>query len=174
MKELKIYFAAPVFTQAERIWNRMLKREIERKARARGLKIEILFPQDIAERILKNDRYSEEEKMTLLNKALSDAVYDTDIMISILDGADSDGGTSYETGGAKFIDKKVIGVRTDFRGSGEERGLNLVLSRAPDKFIYFPSFNEDYKELAEEIVKAIEEASRTLGAFLVFWCLTLA
>ena len=157
MKELKIYFAAPLFTQAQRIWNRILKQKLEKTAKIQGLKIKILFPQDIADKILKNDKYSEKEKMTLLNNMLSNTIYDVDIMISILDGADSESGTSFETGGAKFLKKKIIGVRTDFRRSGEERGLNLVLSRALDKFVYFPSFNENVDELAEKIVEKIKK-----------------
>jgi len=157
MKKLKIYFAAPLFKQSERIWNRILKKEIEKRAKIYNLKIEILFPQDIAEKILSNKTYSEEQKLMCLYKALRDYLVISDIVISILDGADVESGTSAETFGGRIMNKKIIGVRTDFRNSGEEKGLNLMLSKALDKFIYFPAFNENYKELAEKIVKAIKD-----------------
>ncbi len=157
MKErpLKIYFAAPLFTQAERIWNRMLKKEIENIASARGLKIKILFPQDIVSTILNNECHS--DKLGEVYQQLNADLFKADILIAILDGPDSDSGTSAEAYGAKIANKKIIGVRTDFRNSGEEKGLNIMLARACDKFITFPSFNEDYTQLAEEIIRAIQE-----------------
>ncbi len=158
MKEIKIYFAAPLFTQAERIWNRMLKKAIEKIAKAQGLKIRILFPQDIAEKILSDNRYSEEHKKDLLHDDLLFVkVGNADIVMAILDGADSDSGTSGEFIAAKILQKKTIGIRTDFRGSGEDKGLNLMLSRRLNEFIYFPSFNENVEELAGKIVGAIKK-----------------
>lgn len=158
MKEIKIYFAASLFTQAERIWNRMLKEAIEKIAKAQGLKIRILFPQDIAEKIFSDNRHSEEHKKDLLHDTLLyNGISNSDIVMAILDGADSDSGVSVEVGITKILSKKIIGVRTDFRGSGEDKGLNLMLSRRLDEFIYFPSFNENHEELAGKIVGAIKK-----------------
>jgi len=158
MKEIKIYFAAPLFTQAERIWNRMLKKAIEKIAKAQELEIRILFPQDIAEKILSNDRYSEKHKKDLLHDdLLFTKVGNADIIMAILDGADSDSGTSGELCAAKVLNKRIIGIRTDFRGSGEDKGLNLMLSRGLDALIHFPSFNENIDELAGKIVGAIKK-----------------
>jgi nucleoside 2-deoxyribosyltransferase len=78
-----------------------------------------------------------------------------DVMVVVLDGADSDSGTSLEAGikighhralnGAGTI----IGVRTDFRAS-EDGQLNAMF-RLLDKVVYFPSFNEDPEALCRTL-----------------------
>ncbi len=156
-KEIKIYFAASLFTQAERIWNRMLKKALEKEAKTKGLKIKILFPQDVAEEIMGNEKLSHNEKMDAIYEALHNNLVKTNIVLAILDGPDSDSGTSAEAYAGKIMSKKVIGVRTDFREAGEENGLNLMLAKACDKIITFPAFNESVEKLAKEIFNKIIE-----------------
>jgi nucleoside 2-deoxyribosyltransferase len=78
-----------------------------------------------------------------------------DVMIVVLDGADSDSGTSLEAGlkighrRAARTGGKIIGVRTDFRAS-EDGELNAMF-RLLDDVVHFPPFNEDLEELCEAI-----------------------
>jgi hypothetical protein len=87
-----------------------------------------------------------------------------DLMIVVLDGADSDSGTSLEAGvrighhRAANSGGKIIGLRTDFRTS-EDGQLNAMF-RLLDKTIYLPSYeNEDSGALCEKIHETIRELS---------------
>ncbi len=52
------------------------------------------------------------------------------MVLGILDGTDSDSGSCFELGYAYANDLALVGVRTDFRGSGEHLGLNLMLTHS--------------------------------------------
>ncbi len=67
-----------------------------------------------------------------------DAINHSDAVVAILDGADSDSGTCIEIGYAKAKGKLIIEVRTDFR-SGEDRGLNLMVSNICSHLVTCPS-----------------------------------
>jgi nucleoside 2-deoxyribosyltransferase len=57
-----------------------------------------------------------------------------DIVLSVLDGPDADSGTCVELGYARAKGKRIVGVRTDFRGS-EDRGLNVMVSYICDDLV---------------------------------------
>ena len=77
-----------------------------------------------------------------------------DIVVAMLDGADSDSGTAFELGYALARGKKIIGVRTDFRQS-QDRGVNLMLSHACARYVFDMSFSEDTRALAGKITRAV-------------------
>jgi nucleoside 2-deoxyribosyltransferase len=84
---------------------------------------------------------------------------DCDVMIVVLDGADSDSGSSLEAG-IKIAHRravkdgtKIIGLRTDFRASEDGR-LNAMF-RLLDSVVTFLSFNEDLDELCRVLNDAI-------------------
>ncbi len=56
-------------------------------------------------------------------------------VVAILDGADADSGTCFECGYAVGHGIPVIGVRTDFRLSGDTRGFNAMLYFSAHKLI---------------------------------------
>ena len=150
-KSLNIYLAGPVFTQAERIWNRRLAEGL----RAKGY--QVILPQDEAARFITPQGVDA--------KAIAELCYkqalDSDVMVAVLDGADSDSGASMELG-FKIHDKringtgKIIGVRTDFRAA-EDGQLNLMF-RLLDEVIYLPSFNEDMNLLVLKIDETIRKS----------------
>ena len=82
-------------------------------------------------------------------------------MIAILDGSDSDSGTCFEVGYAYSQKIPIIGVRTDYR-ENQERGVNLMLSKACDKFVYEPSFSEDPSLLAKTIARRVRALLKKL------------
>ena len=84
-------------------------------------------------------------------------------MVAIVDGPDADSGTCIEIGYAKGLGKKVIGVRTDFRGS-EERGLNLMVARICTHLITAPSTTTTLGQLAEKIVKVLMDGVAPQGS----------
>ena len=57
-------------------------------------------------------------------------VEECDIVVAILDGANADSGTCFEVGMAYAMKKPIIGIRTDLRKSGDDNGLNLMLTQS--------------------------------------------
>lgn len=150
---LTVYWAAPLFTQAERLWNRRCAESLS----ARGYSV--MLPQDEAMQCIRDGRVDA--------RAVAELCYRQaiacDVMVAVLDGADSDSGTSIEAGlrvghgRATNIPRLVIGIRTDFRASEDEQ-LNAMF-RLLDHVIRFPSFNENPEALCGEIDAVIRTLS---------------
>ena len=77
------------------------------------------------------------------------------VVLAWLDGPDADSGTCFEAGYAFAKGIPVIGIRTDFRDN-QERGVNIMLSRACAAFVYRPSFAEDMEGLAKEVARILQ------------------
>jgi nucleoside 2-deoxyribosyltransferase len=140
-----VYLAGPVFTLAERRFNEELGSELERLCPS----IQVFLPQRYDEEF-QGERDRSQRIFTCLMKALDNC----DVVVAVLDGSDADSGTSFEMGYARGRGKKVIGVRTDFRGS-EGHGLNLMLSNACSELVTEPSTTTSFGRLAERIVKVL-------------------
>ncbi len=141
---IKVYWAAPCFSQGERLWNRLCASCLE------GMGYIIMLPQDEAPKPANGDGGID---FTWLAENCRKGVEDADIVVAVLDGPDPDSGTSVECGIAITIGKKIIGVRTDFRTS-EDGHLNAMFRLIKNR-IYFPSFNESHELLCQEIHLAI-------------------
>jgi nucleoside 2-deoxyribosyltransferase len=152
----RVYFAAPLFTLLERRANRALARAVQHALP----EVEILLPQDF-----KHDgRFNDPKAFGRIFLGCLESVDSADAVLAWLDGPDADSGTSFEVGYAFAQGKPVVGIRTDFRHN-QERGLNIMLSRACAAFVYRPSFDEDVEGLAADIARALrkvllEEAGR--------------
>ncbi|MGQ0794280.1 MAG: nucleoside 2-deoxyribosyltransferase [Deltaproteobacteria bacterium] len=144
---MKIYLAAPLFTQAERVWNRQFA------ARLGELKpeLEIILPQDT-----EADFRDGKTDFSVIFKRNVESIDGAEAVIAVLDGSDSDSGTSWECGYAFAKGKPVIGVRTDFRKS-EDGNLNAMLAESAI-LVFQPSFNESLDALAEAAAAAVETA----------------
>ncbi len=120
---MRVYFAGPLFTQAERDWNRRIA------SRLGALGHDVFLPQD---------------EVHNLASLRADAVFALDVggvrsadaMVAVLDGADADSGTSFECGLAYALGIPIVVLRTDFRGGGDALPgqvlgtINLMLSQA--------------------------------------------
>ena len=112
---MKLYFAGPLFTSAERDWNATLARALREAGH------EVFLPQEQepgrdAAGIFQTD---------------VDGIDWADALVAIMDGADPDSGTCWEVGYA-FAKKPIILVRTDLRrneGSGGS-GYNPMLTES--------------------------------------------
>jgi len=132
---MKIYFAGPLFSEAERVWIRSTIQKIQSLAAQRGMKTEIIFPYDLItqEEI---DRLGEQAKHEIFSRCISH-LDNADIVIALLDGSQVDDGTAWETGyfhAKKSPEQKIIGIRTDFRRAGESSGtvVNAMLECSCD------------------------------------------
>lgn len=141
-----IYFAAPLFSIAEREFNDKLAKSILNNLK----NVEIILPQKDSIKAMK----SKEPFKTMFSTCLN-SIKKADIIIAILDGSDVDSGTSFEVGFAYALKKPIIGVRSDFRDS-EDRGVNLMLSRSMNTMIILKDKKITSENLAFKIVEIIK------------------
>jgi nucleoside 2-deoxyribosyltransferase len=119
---VRIYFAGPLFSAAERAWNS----ELAAALRAAGH--EVFLPQD-----------QERGKPAAGIFATDVAGIDwADTLVAIMDGPDPDAGTAWECGYA-YGRKPVLLVRTDFRAqTGSGAPYNPMLTESADVRLDLP------------------------------------
>jgi len=116
----RVYLAAPLFSEAERLYNVHIAGLLKKNL------FEVCLPQDAGDDSAGRGHH-EHERLFLLNK---EALEHADIVVSIIDGADADSGTSWEMGYAYARKKTVIALRTDFRHVGAGEHVNLMLEQS--------------------------------------------
>jgi nucleoside 2-deoxyribosyltransferase len=133
---MKLYFAAPLFCDSERVFNSRLTIEIE------ALGYEVFLPQRDG---LESDQTLESMGAEAWSQAIfdldCDQVMDCDVLLCILDGRVPDEGMGVEIGLA-YADRhhanqhrKLIGYTTDFRVFSPA-GLNAMLAGALDEVLH--------------------------------------
>jgi nucleoside 2-deoxyribosyltransferase len=112
---MRIYFAGPLFSAAERDWNATLA------AALRGAGHEVFLPQE------------QEPGRDAAGIFATDVggIDRADCLVAIMDGADPDAGTSWEVGYA-YRKKPIVLVRTDIRRNAESggSGYNAMLTES--------------------------------------------
>ncbi|HXH90282.1 MAG TPA: nucleoside 2-deoxyribosyltransferase [Thermoanaerobaculia bacterium] len=148
-----IYWAGPLFTQAERMWNRRCADEL----RTRGFTV--VLPQEEATAFMIKGKA---DLKRIAENCYQQAIT-SDILVAVLDGADCDSGTGVEIG-LRIGDRKtpsragVIGVLTDFRVI-ERGGPNAMLTLVDD-IVSVSSLHDDLNELISALESAILRLSR--------------
>ena len=137
-ERIKIYFAGPLFSEAERDWIRSTISKIESLAAQHGIKTEIIFPYDLITQD-EIDRLGANAKVEIFSRCKSH-LDDADIVIALLDGSQVDDGTAWEIGyfyAKKSPEQKIIGIRTDFRRAGESEGavVNAMIECSCDLIV---------------------------------------
>jgi nucleoside 2-deoxyribosyltransferase len=112
---VRLYFAGPLFTTAERTWNA----EVSAALRAAGH--EVFLPQE-----------QEPDRDAAGIFATDVAGIDwADGLVAIMDGPDPDSGTCWEVGYAYGVRKPIVLVRTDMRSmAGDAGDYNPMLTQA--------------------------------------------
>ena len=129
----RIYLAGPLFTRAERRFNREVCEYLVNEG------YRVFLPQKECE-----SKQGEEIYQTCLQGLQSAAA-----VVAILDGADADSGTCWECGYAVGRGIPTIAVRTDFRLSGDTGGFNAMLYYSASAVV------ENGDRFLEDIVAAI-------------------
>ncbi len=112
---MRLYFAGPLFTTAERAWNA----EVTAALRAAGH--EVFLPQE------------QEPGRDAAGIFATDVggIDWADGLVAIMDGPDPDSGTCWEVGYAYGVRKPIVLVRTDMRTmAGDAGAYNPMLSEA--------------------------------------------
>jgi nucleoside 2-deoxyribosyltransferase len=110
---MRIYWAGPLFTAAERLWNQVVVGELRSKGH------EIWLPQ--------------EQQQDDLQKVFENCIAGInwcEAVVACMDGSDPESGTCGECGYA-YRKRPILAYRTDFRQGGEAggAGYNLVLAK---------------------------------------------
>jgi nucleoside 2-deoxyribosyltransferase len=110
---MRLYFAGPLFSAAERAWNAQLA------AALRNGGHEVFLPQE---------KESGLEAAGIFRTDVA-RIDSADVLVAIMDGPDPDAGTAWEVGYA-FGRKPIILVRTDFRTDAGSSPYNAMLTES--------------------------------------------
>jgi len=113
---MKVFLAAPLFSEAERNFNSKVAKRLRDKGFQVWLAQESPF---IHEGTPKEKQKIYEEDISTLKAC--------DVVVAILDGVEVDSGVAFEMGYAVAIGKPVIGLKTDHRAFSKVEDVNLML-----------------------------------------------
>jgi nucleoside 2-deoxyribosyltransferase len=149
-----VYFAAPLFTLAERRFNDDLAAEMRRLCP----ELEVFMPQDCDKEFQGVPDFA-----ARIYQSLMEALDRCDAVVAILDGPDSDSGTCIEIAYARAKNKPVIGVRTDFR-PGDVHGLNIMTAGICTAIVKLPSTAGTVGQVATQIIEQLRAISSAFAA----------
>lgn len=129
-----MYFAGPLFNEAERAFNLELARRIEQ------LGFEVFLPQrdGVEGDRAPYDRMAPEQRRAAMFALDRDQVLGCDVFLFVTDGRVPDEGAAVELGIASThrlltgTDRLIVGLRTDVRTTFATTGLNPMISQALD------------------------------------------
>jgi nucleoside 2-deoxyribosyltransferase len=145
-----VYFAAPLFTQAERQWNQAVVDELTRRTGCT-----VILPQ----RFDLDTAQGGQGRLDDLFRQCVDGVDACDVVVAVLDGPDGDSGTAFEMGYACAKGKPVIGVRTDFREQ-HDQGTNIMLSRSCGAIVRVDGFRQTPSDVAKAVTEELNGLAR--------------
>jgi nucleoside 2-deoxyribosyltransferase len=146
---MHLYFAGPLFTQAERAWNTLMAAELSAAGHS------VFLPQVEVKAIATLEADA-------IFRVDVDGVRGADALVAILDGADADSGTCFECGIAYALGIPIVLVRTDFRGGGDAlpgqavSTVNLMLSQAASEVVHLPDPGTRFEDVARAILEALK------------------
>lgn len=141
---MRIYFAGPLFTSAEREWNAAFRDRLVAAGH------EVFLPQE-----------QEFDAKTPEETFRSDVrhVDWSEGLVAVMDGEDPDSGTCWEVGYAYAKGKPIVMVRTDFRSWSEPGDpYNLMLTRSATIRLELPIAPLD--EVATKVIAALASLAR--------------
>jgi nucleoside 2-deoxyribosyltransferase len=116
----RVYLAAPLFSEAERLYNTALADLLRLHL------YEVYVPQETGDDTAHRDT-PEHARIYEQNKK---ALHEADVVVAVIDGADADSGTAWEMGYATALNIPVFALRTDFRKVGTHEQVNLMLEQS--------------------------------------------
>ncbi|WXG47126.1 MAG: nucleoside 2-deoxyribosyltransferase domain-containing protein [Candidatus Atabeyarchaeum deiterrae] len=113
---MRIFLAAPLFSEAERDFNSKVARELRNEG----------FEVWLAQELKFINSHSTKEKQSIFRDDLS-ALQKSDVIVAVLDGVDVDTGVAFEMGFGHAMKKPIIGLKTDHRVFSKLESVNLML-----------------------------------------------
>ena len=155
----KAYFASPLFSEMEILFNTMLVDKIRKVYPA----LEMYVPQEQDF----NDKSSYADS-TIIAKADTDALLASDVLIAVLDGATIDVGVASEIGVAYQAGIPILGLYTDSRqqGANNPQKIEALAEIAESQFSYINLYTVGLVKLNGEIVDSTEKLVVNLEKYL--------
>ena len=141
--EKRVYFAGPLFNEAEREYNLKLVTILE------SYGYEVFLPQRDGFLAPELEGKTAEEKTQMIFQKDRDEVLKADILFMVLDGRIPDEGACVELGIAYASGKRCYGIKGDARSVQLNMDLNPMITGCFNKLFY----NLD----SEELIKSLEE-----------------
>jgi nucleoside 2-deoxyribosyltransferase len=116
VKQVKVFLAAPLFSEAEQEFNS----KIAKKLRENGFEVWLAQEAPFIE------QGTHREKKMIYEGDIS-ALKTSDAVVAVLDGAVVDAGVANEIGYAKALGKPILGLKTDYRTFSRMEEVNLML-----------------------------------------------
>lgn len=116
MVSMKVFLAAPLFSEAERDFNSKVAKRLREEGFQVWLAQEAPF---IHEGTFKEKEKIHEEDVSALKLC--------DVVVAVLDGVEVDSGVAFEMGYAVAVGKPVMGLKTDYRTFSKLEDVNLML-----------------------------------------------
>lgn len=147
---MKIYFASPLFTQMELMFNE----SVVNKIRDHFPNFEIYLPQEQGE-INDKSAYADSMKIAKMD---TDNLLDSDLVIAVIDGQTIDAGVASEIGVAYQAGIKVIGYYSDSRQQGfdNQDKLDALSKIGESQFSYVNLYTVGLIKLNGELVNSTE------------------
>jgi len=142
---MQIYFAAPLFSEAELEFNERLTERLE------DLGHDVFLPQrDGIEIDEVDDRSHVDDIHDLMDEVFEidrDAIYEADLLTAVLDGQVPDEGVALEMGIAYENDIPIVAMKTDTRSFSPDEPVNAMLWGAADEYV----------ETTDALVEAVDD-----------------
>lgn len=113
---VKVFLAAPLFSEAEREYNSKTAKMLREKG------FEVWLAQETS--FIEQGTHKEKK---MIYEGDIQALKTSDAVVAVLDGVDVDTGVAYEMGYAKALGKPIIGLKTDYRTFSRIEEVNLML-----------------------------------------------
>jgi nucleoside 2-deoxyribosyltransferase len=148
----KIYLAGALFTSAERSWNERLAGALRKEG------FDVVLPQEEASKHVSVEGVD----LAGIFATCLEGIRSANVVVAIFDGVDVDSGTAFECGYAYSKGIPIVGLRTDLRSGGEEKGVNAMLSRCCQELVSVSALRRE-EELVSSIVAALSALKITLA-----------
>lgn len=156
----KVYFASPLFSEMELLYNT----SIVTKIREKFPNVTVYLPQ---EQMAINDKNAYADSKTIAQYDTKELL-DSQLVIAVLDGAIIDVGVASEIGVAYQAGIPVLGLYTDSRqqGATNQKKLDALQDVAESQFSYVNLYTAGLVKLNGEIVRSSAELLERLPAYL--------
>lgn len=156
----KVYFAGPLFSEMELLYNADLAKRI----REAYPEIELFLPQEQGD-INDKESYADSKMIAQVD---TNAVLESDLMIAVLDGISIDPGVASEIGVAYQAGIPVIGLYSDSRqqGATNQQKLDALQTPAESQFSYINLYTVGLVKLRGEVVTSSQALIETMANYL--------
>lgn len=156
----KIYYASPLFSEMELLYNRYLTDKIKEAYP----EVDIYIPQDQGDI---NDKTAYADSI-MIAKVDTDALLASDLMVAVLDGPIIDVGVATEIGVAYQAGIPILGLYTDSRQQGAtvQQKLDALQEVAESQFPYINLYTVGLVKTNGKVTNNSGELLKAIGEYL--------